>query len=280
MAERFSAFSFVDGVTKLEPGVRAAGRYAVPPYLPCFPSCLVAEAIGQLAAWVAMARLDFRRRPVAGLAGETLFFGAVAPGDALDLAVEIETCDEDAVAYCGSARINGGPVLELRHCVGPMLPMEEFDAPDAMRADFEVLAGPGAPAARIRALPQLEASVTGRVPGKALSAHLQVPASAPFFGDHFPRRPVLPGTLLLDRQIALAVELAREVIGTGPGAGLAPSRVTDVKMRAFITPGQDVDMRVELQPQGAASLAAAVAARIDGKTVATGRVEIASGGGV
>jgi 3-hydroxymyristoyl/3-hydroxydecanoyl-(acyl carrier protein) dehydratase len=279
MAERFSAFSFVDRITRLEPGPRIEGRYAIPAHLSRFPACLVAEAIGQLAAWVSMSRLGFRRRPVAGLAGETLFLSGAMPGQVLDLAVALEACDEDAVAYGGAAAVDGRPVLELRHCVGPMLPMEEFDAPEAVRADFEVLAGPGAPPARIRALPQLEASVIERVPGKAVSARLQVPASAPFFGDHFPRRPVFPGTLLLDRQIALAVELAREAIGAGPGAALTPSRVTDVKIRAFIAPAQSVDIRVDLQPQGATAFTAALAARVDGKTVATGRAEIASGGG-
>ena len=215
-AERFSAFSFVDRITTLEPGSGAVGRYTIPVHLPRFPMCLVAEAIGQLAAWVSISHLGFRRRPVAGLAGETLFFGSVTPGQVLDLAVELGTCDEDAVAYGGSARVDGALVLELRHCVGPMLAMEEFDAPEAVRGDFETLCGPGAPAARIRALPQPEVTVIERVPGRSLVATLQVPESAPFFGDHFPRRPVFPGTLLLDRQIELAVQVARERrVGTG-----------------------------------------------------------------
>ena len=277
MAERLSAFSFVDRITQLEPGVRATGRYAIPGHLPRFPACLVAEAIGQLAAWASMSRLAFRRRPVAGLAGETLFFGAVGPGDTLELAVELETCDEDAVAYGGTAAAAGRPVLELRHCVGPMLPMEEFDAPEAVGADFEVLVGPGAPAGRLRAVPQPAVTVTDRVPGRSLVATLEVPASAPFFGDHFPRRPVFPGTLLLDRQIELALELAREASAGGPRAEFAPSRVTDVKMRAFIAPGQTVELRVELKPQGTIAFGASLAARIDGKTAATGRAEISAG---
>ena len=278
-AERFSAFSFVDRITTLEPGSRALGRYAIPVHLPRFPMCLVAEAIGQLAAWVSMSHLGFRRRPVAGLAGETLFFGSVTPGQVLDLAVELEACDEDAVAYGGSARVDGALVLELRHCVGPMLAMEEFDAPEAVRGDFETLCGPGAPAARIRALPQPEVTVIERVPGRSLVATLQVPESAPFFGDHFPRRPVFPGTLLLDRQIELAVQVAREAAHAGPDATLAPASVTDVKMRSFIAPGQAVEIRVELQPQDATTFTAALAARVGGKQVATARAAIATQAG-
>lgn len=276
MAERFSAFSFVDRITELESGARAAGHYAIPAHLPRFPTCLVAEAIGQLAAWVAMSHLGFRRRPVAGLAGETLFFGSATPGQLLDLAVELETCEEDAVAYGGSARVDGGAVLELRHCVGPMLPMEEFDAPEAVRGDFEVLSGPGAPAARIRVLPRPEVTVIDRVPGTSLIATLQVPESAPFFGDHFPRRPVFPGTLLLDRQIDLALQVAGEAANAGRGARLVASRMTDVKMRSFIAPGQVVEIRIELQPRDATTSIASLMARIGGKPVATGQVEIAS----
>lgn len=274
MAERFSAFSFVDRITKLEPGARAAGHYVIPAHLPHFPACLVSEAIGQLAAWVAMSHFGFRRRPVAGLAGEALFFGGVTAGQILDLEVELETCDEDAVAYGGSARVNGSVVVELRNCVAPMLPMEEFDAPEMMQSDFEVLCGPGAPAARIWSLPQQEVTVIDRVPGTSLTATLQVPESASFFSDHFPRRPVFPGTLLLDQQIELALQLA----GTQTHAGvlLTPSRVTDVKLRSFIAPGQMIEIRVELQPRDAATSIASLTACIGGKAVATGRLEIVS----
>ncbi len=277
MADRFSAFSFVDRITGFEPGAAAAGRYAIPAHLLRFPGALVAEAIGQLAAWTSMTKLDFRVRPVAGLAGEALFSGIAAPGDSLELAVALESCDEGAVAYGGSATIAGRAVLELRHCVGPMLPMAEFDDPQAVRADFAVLAGPGAPPARIRTLPEPDVAIVERVPGKSLTATLRVPLAAPFFGDHFPRRPVFPGTLLLDRQLELALDLAREA--AAPGARPAPARVTDVKMRAFIAPGQAVEIRIGLQPEGPGGFAASLAARVDGKTVATGRAEIAAGGG-
>jgi 3-hydroxyacyl-[acyl-carrier-protein] dehydratase len=183
------------------------------------------------------------------------------------------------VAYGGTAAAGERPVLELRHCVGPMLAMEEFDAPEAVGADFEVLVGPGAPAGRLRTLPQPAVTVTDRVPGRSLAATLEVPVSAPFFGDHFPRRPVFPGTLLLDRQIELALALAREASAGSPRAAWAPSRVTDVKMRTFIAPGQTVELRVELKPQGETTFAASQAARFDGKTAATGRAEISAGGG-
>jgi len=274
MAERFSAFSFVDRITKLEPGVRAAGRYSIPPAIDRFPSALIAEAVGQLAAWASMSQLDFRRRPVAGLAGEALFLAAAIPGQTLDLEVAIESCDDEAISYSGTASVSGPRVLELKHCVGPMLPMEEFDAPEAVRADFELLRGAGAPAGRFRGVAAREVNVLERSTGERLRAELRVPDSAPFFGDHFPRRPVFPGTLLLDSQIDLALQLARESAALSGAPGLALARITDVKMRSFIPPGQVLDLRIELLSATAGGATIGLVARANGKPVSTGRAEI------
>jgi 3-hydroxymyristoyl/3-hydroxydecanoyl-(acyl carrier protein) dehydratase len=275
MAERFSAFSFVDRITKLEPAVRVEGCYTIPTGATRFPASLMAEAVGQLAAWAAMSRLDFTRRPVAGLAAETLYHGAAAPGQTLDLEADIQSCDAEAIAYGGKARVGGACVLELRHCVGPMLPMEEFDAPEAGRADFETLRGPGAPANRFRGVDAPEIRVIEHVAGERLRAELRVPASAPFFADHFPRRPVFPGTLLLDSQADLALRLAREAAPLRAAPNLAPSRVTDVKIRSFTPPGQTLEIRVELMSATADGATLSVAARAEGKAVATARIEIA-----
>ena len=90
MDGRFRAFSFVDRITRLEPGGRIEGHYTVPAGATAFPASLMAEAVGQLAAWSAMARLDYTRRPVAGLAGETRYHGQVTSGQTLHLTADIE----------------------------------------------------------------------------------------------------------------------------------------------------------------------------------------------
>ena len=276
MADRFSAFSFVDRITALEPGRRARGRFTIPAALPEFSICLVAEAVGQLAAWVAMAQSEFRGRPVAALSREMRILGEAAPGDILDLGVEIESCDPEAVAFDGWARLGDTPVLELRRCLGPMLPLEDFDAPEAVRRDFETLCGPSARPGRFRGVEELDLTLIDRVPGQRLRAAISVPVSAPFFADHFPRRPVFPATLLLDAQIRLALRLAGETLP--PGQRLRPSRVADVKMRSFILPGHAVEIETEVRSatDGAAELT--LAAMVDGKRVATGQVEIVSRG--
>jgi 3-hydroxymyristoyl/3-hydroxydecanoyl-(acyl carrier protein) dehydratase len=277
MTGRFSAFSFVDRITRLDPGVRVEGAYTVPPSASRFPASLMAESVGQLAAWAAMARAGFQRRPVAGLARETRYAGTARPGDTLELEVELEACDDEAVAYGGRARVNGACVLELSDCVGPMLPMEAFDSPDAVRADWETLRGPGAPAGRFAGVPEPDLRVVDHVAGERLRAELVVPATAPYFADHFPRRPVFPGTLLLDAQAALAVRLAGETAPLRNAEVLVPVRVIDVKIRSFTPPGQILEIRVELLSATGERANLSVSARGEGKAVATARIEVIPG---
>src|SRR4030095_4154656 len=181
MADHFAAFSFVDRITEYEPGRRARGLYAIPGDIAAFPSCLVAEAVGPLAAWGSMAHIGFRGRPVAALANETRCRSDVRPGSTLHLAVEIESCDEHAVAYAGGASVDGIEAIELVDCLGPMLPVAEFHSPAEMAERFELIRGEGAPPGRFKgvAAPQL---VRGAgEPGVSASAMLAVPESAPFF---------------------------------------------------------------------------------------------------
>ncbi|MEE9220523.1 MAG: hypothetical protein V3U34_03210, partial [candidate division NC10 bacterium] len=91
------AFSLVDRITEIEPGTRARGCFATPRDLSDLFPCLVAEAVGQLAAWVAMAKAEFRSRPVAGIAGEVKFKDMAAPGTILDLKVDLESCEADSI---------------------------------------------------------------------------------------------------------------------------------------------------------------------------------------
>jgi 3-hydroxymyristoyl/3-hydroxydecanoyl-(acyl carrier protein) dehydratase len=276
MSDHFAAFSFVDRITEFAPGAHARGWYAVPRDIAEFPSCLVAEAVGQLAAWVAMDKLGYRGRPVAALATETLFEGSVAPGDLLELDVDIDDCDEEVIAYGGWAKVNGRRVIQLKHCLGPMVPVEELDSPEALRDRFALLRGRGATAGVFRGVAPVPLAIDARMPGKSLHATLAVPERAAFFGDHFPRRPVFPATLLLDLQMRLAIELANSIGDRAGGAAMTPSRMTNVKMRTFITPGQQVGLNVEMLPAAdeGATARVALSAHVADRAVATARVEL------
>jgi 3-hydroxymyristoyl/3-hydroxydecanoyl-(acyl carrier protein) dehydratase len=276
MTGHFSAFSFVDRINEFIDGTRAQGRFWVPDRLRSFPSCLVAEAVGQLAAWVAMSHVNFRVRPVAALATETSFLRAVTAGETLELAVDIEDCDDDMVAYGGSASVEGRRVIELVHCLGPMLPVDQFDAPEALRERLALLRDRGASAGRFQGVELPAATSIEHVPGKSLRAMLHVPREAPFFADHFPRKPVFPATLLLDAQMRVAAELVKKNCGSQFARPLA-TRMTHVKMRAFVPPGTDLELGATLSSHDAHSARVGLSAHAAGKSVATARVEFAAG---
>jgi hypothetical protein len=70
-----------------------------------------------------MAAVDFKCRPVAGIAGMIELLSPVRPGQMLELSAELESVDTEAVAYRGEASADGIPVVRLHNCVGPMLPV-------------------------------------------------------------------------------------------------------------------------------------------------------------
>ena len=277
MTDHFAAFSFVDRITALEPGLRARGTFAIPPHIDTFPPCLMAEAVGQLAAWVAMAHIEFSGRPVAALAFETRFLHGARPGQRLDLAVEIESCDEEAVAYGGTAEIDGARAIEMKQCLGPMLPVADFDDPEALADRFALLCGGGAQPGRFEGVAPPRVMRASGVQGQSATGTLQVPGAAPFFNDHFPKRPVFPATLLLDAQIDLALQVAAESPHWPAHTPLVPVRMTNVKVRSFTPPGQALTVAVEMRPPKGETATFMMSAEADGKTVATARVDIAPG---
>jgi 3-hydroxymyristoyl/3-hydroxydecanoyl-(acyl carrier protein) dehydratase len=246
MNPHFRAFSFVDRITAFEPGARIRGEYWIPSGLGGFAESLVAEAVGQLAAWAAMATVDFERRPVAGLAGEIELLHSVQPGQQLELAADFDTVDPDAASYGGTAQVDGITVVRLRHCVGPMMAVEDFDDPQALRARFAVLCNGGAEPGGFGGIPDFPLERIGGETGQQAIATLQVPANAYFFADHFPRRPVFPGTLIMKANLELAAALAREMPAPATGVEWALRGVSDVKLRAFTSPGEVLEILARL----------------------------------
>lgn len=277
MSGRYAAFTFCDRIAAYAPAKHARAVFHVPGHLDAFPACLAAEATGQLAAWVSMANIGFRGRPVAALAAETRFLGDVKPGDTLELVVDIEQCDAESVAYSGAASVRGAKVLELVDAVAPMLPQAEYDAPEDLDAFFRQLLGEGATPDRFPGVVPPPMELLDLEHGQAGRASLAVPAAAPYFADHFPRRAVFPATLLLDSGLRLALEVAATHAGW-QGRRVAPTRVTHVKMRDWILPGQTVELRAEQQAASAEVMRLGLAVVRGERTVATARVEVAPQG--
>ena len=276
MDRRFRAFSFVDQITSLQHGVSILGNYNIPPAVKSFPATLVAEAVGQLAAWAAMAAVDFSHRPVAGIAGRIEFLSPVSPGQRLQLAAELESVDIETVGYHGTAHIDGSPVIRLLDCVGPMVPVDDFDEPDLVRARFTLLRTCGATPGGFDGLFPL---VLDRIDGdvaESVSAVLQVPADAPFFADHFPRRPVFPGVLLMHASIQAAAMLVAQVSSDNGGRWLLRT-ISNVKLRSFISPGEALRLEARRTGHSESSVNVAVESRLNRRLIGTAEIQFSCG---
>ena len=266
------AFHLVTRIDAVED--RAARGVLVTPSEGALSPCLVAEGIGQLAAWVAMARFDFRLRPVAGIAGDVAFSDHAPPGSSVELAVAIDRLDETAIAYGGTAALGGRTLLEMRGCVGPMMPMTEFEEPASARARYARISGAGE--IGLETLPEvLPLELVDAKPGKERTVRLRVPERAPYFADHFPLRPVFPGTLLLDAQVRLADVLAREAVGEGDRSRLIPRRARGVKFRAFLAPGDVVEIEGSVAAADTKGVRVRLSARRDGQRAGDSRIDVA-----
>ena len=252
-------------------------------------SCLVAEAIGQLGGWVAIAHSAFRDRPIPALIGRVKLLETLCAGDLLELEVELERLDRGprgAVLMRGRATKGGRSLLELGDCLSPLFPLEEFDDPGLARARFALLctpdSGPEAGAfdwAAAAGDPMLELApervAAEGEPAASLRAELLLPDESVIFDDHFPRRPVLPASLLLDQVARLAVSLAG---APGRAPVVRAACIGPVKLRAFVAPGSRLEIVVSARPGALAGRVFDGRATLADRLVANATIEVERGG--
>ncbi len=276
MSEHFRAFSFVDRITSVEPGVSISGEYHIPDGITSFPGSLVVESLGQLAAWSAMAKIDFQFRPVAGIAGGIHYLSpeSPGPGQTLQLTAQLEQSDEEAVSYGGTVKVDGQEVLRLENCLGPMVPMTDYDDPQAMRDRYDLICSDGAGPNAFEGVPEfpLTRNEEESVFGEIAVATFFVPESTPFFGDHFPRNPVFPGTLLMDMNQKISEALASEIPTDESGRIWKVSHMANVKIRAFTPPGEALELRAKIDEKTEDSLTLRVETKKGGKRNSSARI--------
>ena len=86
----------------------------------------------------------------------------------------------------------------------------------------------------------------GVEPGRRATALRNVPNTLAIFDSHFPRRPVLPGVLVLG---SLA-ELARVLLAERESGTWRLARADRVRYRHFIQPGDQMEIEVEVKDFG------------------------------
>lgn len=282
-------FLFIDRITELSPGVFARGIKHVTrdDYYVCqdksgawcFIPSLIGESLGQLAAWNVMMSNGFSARPVAGIASKAQLLRPVYVGETVVFDAHIDALDEAAVQYHGEARVGDEVVFCLQGALGPLLPMADFIDEPLVRRQFDEINRPD-PLLRYDALHQsLDESDTAlpihaprmvfdylieSVPGVRLSAMKCVTRAAPYFPEHFPNKPVLPMTVLLECFFNLAETF---ILRAGLPLTYVCREVRRMKMSDFIFPGDAVTGVITLKHQTETELVLTCRAEVAGKRV-------------
>jgi 3-hydroxymyristoyl/3-hydroxydecanoyl-(acyl carrier protein) dehydratase len=272
--DNFSAFSFVDRITSIDNNGEIKGYFRIPNYLEHFPQSLVAEAIGQLAAWFSMSTLNFTSRPVAALAGEIKYHREAKPGELLSLIAMVESCNSDFITYSGLAFSGGHLLLELKDCTGVLLPQAEFDNPKLVKQQFNLLKAIGAKENRLAVAPcilgtDLHSDTIGTLDGSLI-----IPDQADFFADHFPNKPVFPATLLIHALTSMVIEKINNIRSRSSTVKVNISAIRSVKVRSWILPGEHVRLRAEALPTESTPNSFKLSANLSGKLVASAMLEL------
>lgn len=284
------SFLFVDRILELSPGKSVRGIKQVTSddfYLTqsddgrfCFIPSLIGETLGQLAAWNVMLSNDFTMRPVAGIVGKALLKRPVFVGETLLLESIIDSLDENAVRYHSRASVGSEEVFCVEDALGPLLPMSDFIGNDEIRLQFSQIYRPGDWEEASRADEQinfLDSSLTlnanmhmnfDRIvefnAAESLVAEKLVNSAAPYFSDHFPKKPVLPMTVLLQCKLNLAKAFIRH---SKLNSGFDVQALRRVKMNEFVQPGDKVTTHLRVKSSSQEALILSFRSEVDGKRV-------------
>lgn len=284
-------FLFVDRIVESSPGQLVRGMKHITSddiFLtvdehkrPCFIPSLIGETLGQLAAWNVMEHQGFTHRPVAGIVARASLHRPAYVGETLLLESFIEHLDDQAVQYRGVARVGHEPVFSLEGALGPLLPMNDFIDSNVVQQQFAEINHPGdwsvismesspvLPDDLIMnlALPTVSMTfdrISSSQPGVSLTAQKRITSAAPYFPDHFPKRPVLPLTVLLECKI----NLAREFIArAGYVESYSISELRKIKMKGFVQPGDVIECGVTVKQHTEEELILAYCSEVAGKRV-------------
>lgn len=281
-------FLFVDRIVQMEPGKSIRGIKHVSlddAYLSpdgqgrlCFLPSLIGETLGQLAAWNTMFHQQFHSRPVAGVVASARLHRPAYAGETLLLESYIDHLDEQAVQYHGIARIHDEPVFSIEGALGPLLPMEDFIDEETVRRQFAELNRPGdwnatcqhlsAAAISLTHVPGTAPLAFDRIldmqPGIAVTAEKRVSRMAGYFADHFPRKPVLPMSVLLECKLNLAQDFIRQ---SHFSTDYQFSELRRVKMNEFVHPGDVLLCEAKVKPSSEAELLVHFRSTVEGHRV-------------
>ncbi|MDF1757454.1 MAG: hydroxymyristoyl-ACP dehydratase [Legionellaceae bacterium] len=222
----------------------------------CFNPSMIGETLGQLAAWNAMFSVDFQKRPVAGVVESARLNRNILVGETLILEAVLDNIDDTAVQYHAFAKVGDEEVFRISSALGPMLPMNDFINEDLVRRQYNEISRPGEwhdEHSDIELIPGVTQApivplsydkVVECEPLVRIVATMKVSRQAPFFPDHFPNKPVLPMTALLECNINLAhIFIAKSNFKNQ----YQLQELRKIKMNDFVHPGDEVKTSITIK---------------------------------
>lgn len=103
-------------------------------------------------------------------------------------------------------------------------------------------------------------------PGVGATALRNVPNTLLLFGSHFPRKPVVPGVIIMGCLERLSALLLAEQTGKD---GWVIAGVSRVRFRTFVQPGDQMELLVEPKQVGDAEAVLKATVNVDGRPVTT-----------
>lgn len=246
-----------------------------------FMNSLVGETLGQLAAWHVMYHNDFTLRPVAGVVASAAVHRPVYVGETILLESYIDGVDEKSVQYHSLARVGEEPVFSINGALGPLLPMNQFISTAEIKQQFTEIYRPGdwdaisaeqrnlgaselIQGTSLRVAPMVFDKILASEPGQTLVAEKRVTRAAPYFPDHFPNKPVLPLTVLLECKLHLAREF---MVRAGIENKYTIGELRKIKMNEFVEPGDVLVCYLRVKRQTPEELVLTYRCEVNGKRV-------------
>lgn len=260
-------FLFVDRILELHPGKQTTGLKHVTMndvyltlgqhnQLALLP-CVIGEALGQLCSWNVLKTSDFKFRPVGGVVQEIKIHDHAHVGDTILLESNIESLDveNNLVNFSGKASVLGKTLITVKNSLAPLLPLEDFNFLHQVQNDFVKLSAEQTEY-ELPAVPH-DTDLAGKVftinydkviskqLGHEIVAQKKVALTAPYFSTHFPKKPVLPLSLLIEYNLQLAHSFIAESIPKTKT--LRPLSIRKIKINNFVLPNDDLTTRISLK---------------------------------
>lgn len=102
--------------------------------------------------------------------------------------------------------------------------------------------------------------------GKSIKALKNVTINEPFFGGHFPHRPVMPGVLMLEAMAQAAALLAFDTVGVTPDDKTVYyfAGIDGARFKRPVEPGDQLILEVSLERMKAGMFKFKAVSRVDG----------------